>query len=138
MFVTMSAGVYDPQTGVVCLANAGHEPAVCHAEGEFSAFNAEAPPLGIIPNGDFPETELELRGGSLYIFSDGLTEAADASGEQLGREGLERLVCDFQDMALAKRVSTIVDSVSMLDLRDDLTLLVVSDQHASSLRGHNA
>ncbi len=138
MFVTMSAGVYDPQTGVVCLANAGHEPAVCHAEGAFTVFDAQAPPLGIIANGDFPETELDMRGGSLYIFSDGLTEAADESGKQLGREGLERLVCDFQHVAPAKRVSAIVDSVSRLDLRDDLTLLVVSDQHAISLRDGGA
>jgi sigma-B regulation protein RsbU (phosphoserine phosphatase) len=138
MFVTMSAGVYDPRTGIVCLANAGHEPAVCHAEGDFTVFDAEAPPLGIISNGDFPATELELRGGSLYIFSDGLTEAANESGEQLGREGLERLVCDFQDVALSERVSAIVESVSMLDLRDDLTLLVVSDEHASSQRGSAA
>lgn len=134
MFVTMSAGVYDPDTGIVCLANAGHEPAVCHAEGAFASFDAEAPPLGIVPNGDFPETELDMRGGSLYIFSDGLTEAGDAGGEQLGREGLERLVRDFQGVALAERVSAIVESVSMLDLRDDLTLLAVSDEHALSER----
>jgi serine phosphatase RsbU (regulator of sigma subunit) len=79
-----------------------------------------------------------MRGGSLYIFSDGLTEAADESGEQLGREGLELLVCDFQHVALSERVSAIVDSVSMLDLRDDLTLLAVSDEHAISQRGSGA
>ncbi len=138
MFVTMSAGVYDPRTGLVCLANAGHEPAVCHAEGGFTTFDAEAPPLGIVPEGDFPETELDMRGGSLYIFSDGLTEAADESGDQLGREGLERLVCDFEGVALAERVSAIVESVSMLDLRDDLTLLAVSDEHARAERGGGA
>jgi sigma-B regulation protein RsbU (phosphoserine phosphatase) len=128
MFVTMSAGVYDPKTGSIRLANAGHEPAVCHIDGAFSVVEAEAPPLGIIPEGDFPETELQMHGGSLYIFSDGLTEAETAAGDQLGREGLEALVTRFAKTPLAGRVTAIVDSVSQLELRDDLTLLAVSDE----------
>ena len=80
------------------------------------------------PDGDFPETEVHLRGGSLYIFSDGLTEAETESGDQLGREGFERLVSKHAGVALAERVAAIVDSVSQLELRDDLTLLAVSDE----------
>jgi len=128
MFVTMAAGLYDPETGLVCIANAGHEPAVCHRDGQFEIFEAGAPPLGILPDGQFPETEVQLRGGSLYIFSDGLTEAETESGDQLGREGFERLVSKHVGVALAKRVAAIVDSVSQLELRDDLTLLAVSDE----------
>jgi len=92
MFVTMAAGIYTPETGAVSIANAGHEPAVCHRQGQFSIFEAEAPPLGILPDSDFAETELNLEGGALYIFSDGLTEAETVSGDQLGREGFEALV----------------------------------------------
>jgi sigma-B regulation protein RsbU (phosphoserine phosphatase) len=128
MFVTMAAGLYDPKTGSICIANAGHEPAVCHTEGQFEIFEAGAPPLGILPDSDFPETEVHLRGGSLYIFSDGLTEAETESGDQLGREGFERLVSKHAGIALAERVAAIVDSVSQLELRDDLTLLGVSDE----------
>jgi sigma-B regulation protein RsbU (phosphoserine phosphatase) len=69
-----------------------------------------------------------LCGGSLYIFSDGLTEAETESGDQLGREGFERLVSKYAGVALAERVAAIVDSVSQLELRDDLTLLAVSDE----------
>jgi sigma-B regulation protein RsbU (phosphoserine phosphatase) len=128
MFVTMAAGLYDPKTGSICIANAGHEPAVCHTEGQFEIFEAGAPPLGVLPDGDFPETEVHLCGGSLYIFSDGLTEAETESGDQLGREGFERLVSKYAGVALAERVAAIVDSVSQLELRDDLTLLAVSDE----------
>ncbi len=49
MFVTMTAGVYEPKTGAICIANAGHEPAVCHAQGRFSIFEACASKL--IPRG---------------------------------------------------------------------------------------
>ena len=131
MFVTMAAGVYDPKTGAIRIANAGHEPPVCHEEGRFSIVEAGAPPLGIVPGIEIPETELDLRGGSLYIFSDGLTEAETKSGDQLGREGFEALVEKFADMPLAGRVEAIVDSVSQLALKDDLTLLGVSDSGRS-------
>jgi sigma-B regulation protein RsbU (phosphoserine phosphatase) len=131
MFVTMAAGVYDPATGAIRLANAGHEPPVCHMGSRFSIFEAGAPPLGILPGVEIPETELDLNGGSLYIFSDGLTEAETVSGDQLGREGFEALLPKFVDMPLAGRVEAIVDNVSQLALKDDLTLLAVSDEARS-------
>jgi sigma-B regulation protein RsbU (phosphoserine phosphatase) len=131
MFVTMAAGVYDPATGAVWLANAGHEPTVCHSEGRFSSFEAGAPPLGIVPGVEVPEIELQLQGGSLYLFSDGVTEAVTQAGEQLGRAGFEALVEKFADLPAAARVASIVSSVGELALRDDLTLLAVSDEEGS-------
>lgn len=128
MFVTMAAGVYDPKTGAIRIANAGHEPPVCHMEDRFSIFEAGAPPLGIVPGVEISEAEFDLRGGSLYIFSDGLTEAETSSGHQLGREGFEALLPKFAGMPLAGRVAAIVESVSQLALKDDLTLLAVSDE----------
>ena len=128
MFVTMMAAVYEPQSGVTTIANAGHEPVLCRAAGgSYSSIAAEAPPLGIVPNSQFPEVAISLRGGSLYAFSDGLTEACSDSGEQLGPEGLKKLVEKFEDLDVARRVASIVSDVGELDLRDDLTLLVVDD-----------
>ena len=131
MFVTMAAGVYDPRTGAIRIANAGHEPPVCRAEGGASIVEAGAPPLGIVPGVEIPEVELDLRGGSLYVFSDGLTEADTKSGDPLGRQGFEALVEQFADLPLAGRVEAIVDSVGQLGLKDDLTLLAVSDEARS-------
>ena len=53
MFVTMVGGVYDPRVGVVWFSNAGHEPPLFRdAAGAYTAFPAEAPPLGIAPRAD--------------------------------------------------------------------------------------
>ena len=42
MFVTMVGGVYDPSTGIIRFANAGHEPPLHFtARGEFVAYNAD-------------------------------------------------------------------------------------------------
>jgi sigma-B regulation protein RsbU (phosphoserine phosphatase) len=131
MFVTMVAGVYDLREGSVRLANAGHEPPLYRdPRGRFESFPAQAPPLGILPGIPFPELDVELRGGSLYLCSDGLTEACGEGGEALGAEGLRRLVTRFAGEPLAERVEAIAADVGKLELRDDLTLLAVADDPA--------
>lgn len=128
MFVTMVAGIYDERRGSVRLANAGHEPPLHHARnGSFHSIPAQAPPLGIVPGTAFPETELELSGGSLYVYTDGLTEAPCADG-QLGSEGVKRLVERFASKPLGERIDAIVADMRECELRDDLTLLGVSDE----------
>jgi len=43
MFVTMMAANYDPQSGSVSVANAGHEPLLCHhTDGRFSSWSEQA------------------------------------------------------------------------------------------------
>jgi sigma-B regulation protein RsbU (phosphoserine phosphatase) len=129
MFVTMVAGLYDANDGSVCLANAGHEPPLFHAaDGSLTDFEAQAPPLGILPGTEFPSDEIHLAGGSLYLCSDGLTEAGSRVGEALGSTGLRRLVTQLAGKPLAERVEAIVAEVSDFELHDDLTLLAVSDE----------
>jgi len=129
MFVTMMAGIYEPQSGRAKVANAGHEPLLCHAGGgEFTSIPAEAPPLGIVPDSQFPEVEISLHGGGLYAFSDGLTEACTESGDQFGPEGLQTLITKFVDQPVGERVESIIAEVGELELRDDLTLLAVADE----------
>jgi sigma-B regulation protein RsbU (phosphoserine phosphatase) len=127
MFVTMLAGIFDPDAGTVCFANAGHEPPLVSAgPGEFLALEAHEPPLGIAPDvvaGSYPESEVRVFGGSVYVFSDGITEACTPDGEPLGSEGLQKLVARFVHLPLDERVRSVVRAVSRLEHRDDLTLL---------------
>jgi len=83
MFVTMVVGTYDPRAGRVRLANAGHEPPLLERrDGSFAEFPAMVPPVGLSLPGatgePFPEHDIDLAGGTLYLFTDGLTEAAAA------------------------------------------------------------
>ncbi len=130
MFVTMVAGVLDVSRGFLRLANAGHEPPLLRSRaGEVVALDADAPPVGIIPGTPFPERDADLEGGVLYVFSDGLTEAGTATGEAFGSEGLVSLIARFADLSLGERVDAIAAEAGRLDLRDDLTLLAVSDEY---------
>ena len=129
MFVTLAAGIYDPRRGRVRLANAGHEPPLLRAaEGGFTDFPAEAPPLGVLGDVEFPELELELAGGVLYLFTDGLTEACGADGKPLGPEGARQLLERFAGKPLRERVDAVAALLGELGLRDDVTLLGVSDE----------
>ncbi len=129
MFVTMAAGIYDPKTGSVCIANAGHEPPLLlRRDGSTTSIPAEAPPLGIVPGVEVPASTLALDGGSLYLCSDGLTEAENEAGEALGSEGLQRLAVRFAEKPISERIEAITAAVRELELRDDLTLLGISDE----------
>ena len=132
MFVTMAAGVYDPRRGFARLANAGHEPPLYRApDGSLARYPAEAPPLGIVPGIEFGEIDVLMRGGAIYLCSDGLTEAIEPGGEPLGQEGLARLIERFAAKPLAERIDAIAGAAANYDLHDDLTLLGVSDEESA-------
>ncbi len=134
MFVTMVGGVYDPATGSVRLANAGHEPPLFHtADDTFEAFEAEAPPLGVSPllsaSGDFPETELRLDGGTLYVFTDGVTEGYLEDGGELRVDGFKELIRANARLTATARIDAVIGRIDRGDgaLHDDLTVLAIED-----------
>jgi sigma-B regulation protein RsbU (phosphoserine phosphatase) len=132
MFVTMVAGVLDPAAGRVVLANAGHEPPLLHRDGRFTPVVEGMPPLGVLP-GLFgphcPESSVDLAGGALYLFTDGLTEARCRDGAMLGWAGVQRLLAANAGLPAAERLAAVVETVdSDGALRDDVTILVVEDR----------
>ena len=135
MFVTMVGGIFDPTTGVARITNAGHEPPLLFdtARESFMAIPADAPPLGIAvgiagPDG-FPVSDIDLKGGTLYIFTDGLTEATTFGGGMLGIDGVRALIRDHAEETPDLRIKNISGAVKLpgKPLRDDLTLLIVED-----------
>ena len=134
MFVTMVGGIFDPATGRVRIANAGHEPPLYRdRDGNYRALPAELPPLGILPmagpEGDFPETELYLEGGTLYVFSDGVTEGYVEGKKTLEVTGLKAILDANAEVPTADRLNAVVDKLRRggKRLRDDLTLVAVND-----------
>lgn len=135
MFVTMALGIYEPASGLVRLANAGHmPPLLLQPDGHrFDIFEASAPPLGIVAEATFVTQSLHLNGGQLYLYSDGITEFRHASDEELGIEGLGQLLTGIRDPKLADRLQHILGDLdgSGWQARDDLTLLAIDDALAS-------
>lgn len=137
MFVTMAAGIYDPRPGcegLIRLANAGHEPVLLHVDGKFETFGADGPPLGIVPplpgeDGAYPEVQIFPKGGSLYIYTDGLTEGYTSTGLPLESEGVRKILNACADEDLQGRLDQLVGAVFQVGntLRDDVTVLALTD-----------
>jgi serine phosphatase RsbU (regulator of sigma subunit) len=134
MFITLVAGLYDPQTGLLRLVNAGHPPLLLYDRngGQPEKIDAQAPPLGVVPDIAFPETKLTLGDRSLYMYSDGVTEGHIDDGRELGLQGLMRMIVDLSDQPPQDRLAMIVDRFrnASVPLRDDVTLLLLEDSHA--------
>jgi len=134
MFVTMIGGIYDPRTGSVRLANAGHEPPLLHGtDGSFIDFPADVPPLGITTllgaDDGIPEVEIFLDGGSLYVFTDGVTEGYLEDGSEMQIEGLKQILTDTHGEPARARLQGVISRIEQVGvaLRDDLTMLVIDD-----------
>jgi len=135
MFVTMVCGLLNPKTGAVKLANAGHEPPLIHSlDGTFSALPASAPPLGIMAlqagNTGIRSEAFNLDGGTLYIFTDGVTEGCLEDGSRLEQTGFQDIIRERSELPAAARIEAVVSVLSDTGRKrhDDITLLVVEDR----------
>jgi len=124
-FVTLVYAVLDPSARSLTFANAGHlHPLFINGDGAQFIDTERGLPLGI-GCGDYSETHISLSDGSRLIFySDGITEAVNADGQEYG---LDRLAGHAAGPA-ASAVS-IVDDVRAFangfGVRDDATVVFV-------------
>ena len=128
MFVTIVSGFIDPKSGAIVFANAGHQPPLYFSKDEeFREIPAKAPPLGVITDTEFPVTSLKLDGGSLYLFTDGVTEATAANNEPLDVGGLKALIRSSTKLSSYERLNNIVAEIHKPDGRqhDDITIMLI-------------
>ncbi len=133
MFVCAVVGYYQPADGVVEFANAGFPP-VLHrdVDGQYTRYAADGPPLGILDEMVYSEQRLRLLGGSLYCFSDGVTDARESasqdSRELIGLGGVERLIDEYAGRPPQARLRTLVERLRRMALHDDVTIVLVEDR----------
>lgn len=132
MFVCAVAGYYDPQTSVVELANAGFPPLLLRrADGSMRELRADGPPLGILGDYSYEAQRLALAGGSLYAFSDGVTDVRGPERRPIGMEGVRALIERVSGVSPRARVRAIVGTLRKLSLADDTTLMLIADDDAA-------
>ena len=96
--------------------------------------------MGIAPilaEGDeFPESEIQLDGGTLYIFTDGVTEGYLEDGSELEVEGFKALIRDNATLDARSRLEVVINLIKREEkaLRDDLTVLAIDDAPALARR----
>ncbi len=97
-FITAILALYDPATGSLAFANAGHNPAILlRADGTYELLGAQGPPLGLFPGTAYPSDARTLAPGDLLVlYTDGVTEAANPEEDEFG---LDRLVAIVKEAA---------------------------------------
>ncbi len=129
MFVTMVIGKLDFATGSLELINAGHLPTLIIQGRDVESLAAQTPPLGIMQDVQYKSMELRLRSGVLYLYSDGVIESRDDSGDELNIKGFLKILLKLHAMPLAERMNYLTTYFSELPgpQRDDITLLALEN-----------
>lgn len=132
LFVTVWIGIIDINTGKGIAANAGHEhPALKRANGDWElVVYKHSPAVATMEGMKFKEHEFEIHpGDTLYVYTDGVTEATNANNELFGEERLIESLNKNADLAgtpekLLKNVREDIDAfVGDAPQFDDITML---------------
>ena len=134
IFVTLFVGVLDLPTGRFRYCNAGHDVPYLLSPADGMGV-APLPVRANIPIGLFDDFKYELQeadiapGTTIFLYTDGLTEARNVAGEQFAVGRVERTLAGQADAApeeLVERVSGEVNRfVENAEQSDDLTMLAI-------------
>lgn len=91
MFITLQAGKINLNDNTLQICNAGHTRPILIEKDKQPRYLDVTPnlPAGIIKNYDYRTDEYTIKqGDTLLLYTDGLTEAENRNGEQIGEKGL--------------------------------------------------
>ena len=132
MFITLFVGVIDLATGHLSFCNAGHNPPVIIPSDGKPAFMDLVPniPAGLFDGFDFEAQEYpSVDGVTLFLYTDGLTEAENKSQELFGDDHLIDILTGKHHL-LAKDLvelasNSVVAHANGAEQSDDLTIMVI-------------
>lgn len=108
-FATLFFGVLDPGSGDLLYINCGHNPPrIRRADGQLVRIQPTGPALGMLAGSTFRVGQARLDPGDLlYVFTDGVSEARNAVGEQFGEDRLDAII--------SQRVGSAADVLSRVE-----------------------
>jgi sigma-B regulation protein RsbU (phosphoserine phosphatase) len=117
-------------SGEIELCNAGHCPALLIRGGELSSVGATGLPIGMFGTGQYSAKRFQLApGDSLLLYTDGVSEAQDATQAQYGFERLARLAAAHHNRPPQALIDACLEDLTAFrggaPHRDDLTLMAL-------------
>ena len=132
MFVTVWLGILELSTGRMIAANAGHDdPAICKKDGKFAIVkNKHGMVIGGFRECKYKNFEILLEpGDKIFLYTDGLPEATDASKKMFKLEGmvsaLNECSAEGPENILSYMWNKTCEFVGDAPQFDDLTMLCV-------------
>ena len=130
MFVTVWIGVIDLNTGIMKCSNAGHEyPVIMRAGGDYEVLeDKHTLALAALPDAPSQEYEIEMKPGDrLFVYTDGVPEAAAKDDEQYGLQRLTEALNETKTYDVGKTLNIVAKSVDDFcngaEQFDDITML---------------
>jgi sigma-B regulation protein RsbU (phosphoserine phosphatase) len=129
-FITVFFCILNGETGELTFCNAGHNPPlIIRGNGEHEKLEGGGPVIGILPFIEYNEYRVSMDvGDTLVIYSDGVTEAADASDDEFETDRLAEAVRRSRHLPASEIVETIKQAVTAhaagAPQADDITIMV--------------
>jgi phosphoserine phosphatase RsbU/P len=132
-FVSAAYLWIDTETCTGRYSAAGHPPLLCWRSADASLTRIESNGLlfGVMPDGDYPVREIPLAPGDrLLLYTDGVTEPENASGEPFGDCTLEHILRVNQSQPAAELSARLLSEIRSwqppsVTQQDDITLIVI-------------
>jgi serine phosphatase RsbU (regulator of sigma subunit) len=132
-FVTLAAGLLNPEEATLELISAGHGPLLFYlsSQDRFRSYDPQGVPLGIMPDFRYssPQKVTFAPGDILVLVTDGFIEWANADDEGFGQHRLKAVIRANQRMPAGTIISELYREVlkfaGPMPQQDDLTVVVV-------------
>jgi len=140
MFVTAVFGKLNIKTGELVFINAGHESILTFDQNKnYEYIKSEMPPIGIVKY--FTESmvksnTINMKDKTFVVYTDGVTEGYLKNGEELGAEGVQKIIDDMSEIT----PKTIVESIEKElnwgaeKLRDDITCMAINIENTEIIK----
>ena len=126
-FVTMFAGILDLKTGFLDYCNAGHEAPLVAGRPLDVKRNL---PVGALSDWNYEGQQTQLKSGDmLFLYTDGLSEAKNSTGELLGRKRVQQIVSEHA-IDTARQLVGVLEAEERYhagdaEQNDDITMLAI-------------
>jgi sigma-B regulation protein RsbU (phosphoserine phosphatase) len=125
----MFFGCYDDRTRELRYINCGHNPPILlRADNSLERLPATATVVGLFKEWGCSSATVQLNSGDIFVvYTDGVTEAADAGGEEFGEERLIRALHRNRTIPASGLLGALIHDVQQFssgEQGDDLTLVV--------------
>lgn len=138
-YFTLIYGIFDTDELVFRYVCAGHPPMLLFKrKGSVEILEGKDVPIGFVADYSFQNDQVQLdQGDRLYIYSDGIPEAGNSSGEEFGTERMISILNDHRELSLKESMQALVHAVndwSAQSCEDDISLVgIEADEHEEIL-----
>ncbi len=140
MFVTAVFGKLNIKTGELVFINAGHESILTFDQNKnYEYIKSEMPPIGIIKY--FTESmvksnTMNLKDKTFVVYTDGVTEGYLKNGEELGAEGVQKIIDGMPEVTPKNIVESIEKELNWgaEKLRDDITCMAINIKNTELIK----